>query len=94
MSGSVIAAAMLSALVVSSAVAIVYTTHLSRLAYTEISANQASIDELDVEWTQLQIEEGTFSEFGRIERAASEELRMSIPALDETVLIVRQVPGS
>lgn len=90
----VIFAAMFSALAVSSAVAIVYTTHLSRLAYIEISANQSIIDELQVEWSQLQIEESTFSEFGRIERAASEELRMSIPGLDESVMIVRRVPGS
>ena len=81
--------AVLAALNVSSAVAVIYTKHLSRQSYAEISAYQHQIDALAVQWSQLQIEEGTFSEYGRVERAAREQLGMSLPRVDDTVMIVR-----
>ncbi len=89
MTGLAIVAALLAALNVSTAVAVVYAKHLSRQAYTEISRNQHTIDELDVQWSQLQIEEGTFSEHGRIERTARDRLGMALPGLEGSVMIVR-----
>jgi len=56
----------LAALNVCSAVAVVYAKHLSRQRYAEISQSQQIIDELDVQWSQLQIEESTFSEHGLV----------------------------
>ena len=82
--------ALLAALVTSSAVAVVYSKHLSRVAYSEVSRQQAERDALEVEWSRLQIEASTFSEFGRIERAARDSLGMTFPDLAESVLIVRR----
>ena len=70
-----------------SAIAVIYSTHLSRVSYMEKSANQRFIDDLDMQWSRLQIEEGTFSEHGRIEAAAREELRMHVPGLQDSILI-------
>jgi len=67
-----IALIVLAAINVCSAVAVVYTKHLSRQRYMEISRSQQIIDELDVQWSQLQIEESTFSEHGLVEGVAQE----------------------
>ena len=81
--------AFLAALNFCTAVGVVYIKYLSRQSYTEISRSQQEIDRLDVQWNQLQIEEGTFSGHARIERTAEERLGMSLPNLEETVMIVR-----
>jgi len=86
---SVLIVSVLSALVFCSALAVVFTKHLTRQAYTEISINQQLIDELGVQWSQLQIEESTFSEHGLIEREARERLGMQFPGLEGSVMIVR-----
>jgi len=77
-----------------SAVAVVYSKHLSREAYAGISRYQQQIDGLDVQWSQLQLEESTFSEHGRVERAAQKSLGMSYPGLAGSVMIVRERPES
>ncbi len=81
--------AVLAAVNVCSAVGVIYLKHLSRLRYIEISQHQAVIDELDVEWSRLQIEESTFSEHRLLERIATERLDMSFPDLAETVMVTR-----
>lgn len=77
-----------------SAVAVVYSKHLSRHATTDISRNQFQIDELDVQWSQLQIEEGTFSEHGLVERTARDRLGMVLPGIDDSKMIVRHAENA
>ena len=81
--------AFLAALNFCTAVGVVYLKYLSRQSYTDISQSQQEIDQLDVEWNQLQIEEGTFSGHARVERTAVERLGMALPDLEDTVMIVR-----
>jgi cell division protein FtsL len=78
-----------AALCFCSAMAVAYSTFLSRQSYRLLSETQKTLDALDVQWSQLQIEESTFSEHGRVERTARERLGMSYPELDATVMIVR-----
>ena len=78
-----------AALNVCSAMVVVYMKHLSRLKHIELSEYQSSIGNLDVQWSQLQIEESTFSEHGLIERTAEKKLDMVFPRLSETVMIQR-----
>ncbi len=68
---------------------VVYSKHLSRITYVELSQHQAKIDDLDVEWSRLQIEESTFSRHALVEKVASERLNMVFPKLSETVMIQR-----
>mgnify|MGYP000751465461 CR=1 FL=1 len=89
MSGVAVAAALLGALVTSSAVAVVYTQHLSREAYAEISANRVALDRIDEDWSRLQIEQSTFSGHERVERTARESLDMRLPGPEGTTMIVR-----
>lgn len=86
-----IAALALAGMCCCSAVAVVYTKHLSRAAWADISVSRIAIDDLIVEWSRLQIEEGTFSDHGRVERAATDRLSMQYPGFEQTRLIVREV---
>lgn len=83
-----------AALCFCSALAVIYTKHLSRQAYGELSAHKLALDALDVQWSQLQIEESTFSEYSRIERTASDQLGMKFPGLEGSVMIVRKAQPS
>lgn len=78
-----------AALCFCSALAVAYSNFLSRQSYVQLSESQKTLDALDVQWSQLQIEESTFSEYGRVERAARDRLDMSFPGLDGTEMIVR-----
>lgn len=81
-------AALLAALCCSSALAVVYSTHLSREAYASNSRVRSAIDEIEVQWSRLQIEASTFSGHERIERTARESLGMQLPALADSAMIV------
>ena len=81
--------ALLAAFNFCSAVGVVYFKYLSRQSYADISSSQQEIDRLGVEWNRLQIEEGTFSELGRVERAAHERLGMAVPDMKDSVMIIR-----
>lgn len=78
-----------AALCFCTAIAVAYSKHLSRQAYVELSRNQRTLNALDVQWSQLQIEESTFSEHGLVERTARERLGMVFPGMDGSVMIVR-----
>jgi len=80
---------LLAALCFCSSIAVVYSRHLSIEGYGELSLNQQIIDSLDVQWSQLQIEESTFSEYGLVERTAKDRLDMSFPGLEGSFMIVR-----
>lgn len=89
MNSSVFLLSSLIALVFCSALAVVFSKHLTMQTHTKISENQRMIDELKTQWSQLQIEESTFSGHALIEREASERLDMRRPGLSGSVMIVR-----
>ena len=89
MNGTVFTALILAALCFCSALGVVFMEHLTREAHVEISRHRAIAGELDVQWSQLQIEQSTFSQYGLIERQARERLDMVYPGLEGSVMIVR-----
>lgn len=82
-------ALLLTALCFCSALGVVFASHLTREAHSEISRNHSVMSELNVQYSQLLIEESTFSEYGLIEREASERLNMVFPGLQGSVMIER-----
>ena len=74
---------------VGSAIALVYTTHESRILFIELEQLTTERDELDIEWGQLQIEQSTWATHARIERVALDELALKRPAPSEIYLIER-----
>lgn len=73
--------------VVLSAVAVVYSKHQSRKLFVELQALYQQIDELDIEWGRLQLEQSTWSSHGRIEGIARKKLNMTLPKANEILYI-------
>ncbi|HEY9201953.1 MAG TPA: cell division protein FtsL [Gammaproteobacteria bacterium] len=73
--------------VVLSAVAVVYSKHQSRKSFVELQALYQQIDELDIEWGRLQLEQSTWSSHGRIEEIARKKLNMTLPKANDILYI-------
>ena len=69
---------LLAALVIC-AMAVVASQHKARKLYVELQKDQATAKQLEVEWGQLQLEQGTWSTHARVERIATRELDMRLP---------------
>ena len=73
-----------------SAIALVYTKHESRKLFIELESLTRERDELDIEWGQLQIEQSTWATHARIEKVATDDLRLSRPDSSEIYVIEQQ----
>jgi cell division protein FtsL len=65
--------------VVISALAVVRTKHENRGLVNELDRLRADKERLDMEWSQLQLEEATLSHHARVEKIAREQLGMTEP---------------
>jgi len=74
----------------SASIGVIFTKHLSRQKHIELSQIQSTLDELDIEWSRLQIEESTFSEHGLVETIARQRLDMVLPEGQSVVVISDQ----
>ncbi len=75
--------------VLGSALGVVYVKYENRKLFVELQALQARKDQMDIEWSQLQLEQSTWATHGRIEEVARDRLGMVIAPAD-TVVIVRR----
>jgi len=71
---------LLLAALVLCAMAVVGSQHKARKLYVELQKEQAAAKQLEVEWGQLQLEQGTWATHSRVERIATRELNMRLPA--------------
>lgn len=69
------------------ALSLVSSQHKARKLYVELQKEQAAAKQLDVEWGQLQLEQGTWGTHGRIERIATRELGMRLPAASRVEVV-------
>lgn len=69
--------------VVFSAVGVIYSKHTARQLFSELQSLQQRRDELHAEWTQLLLEQGTWTTNARVERVARERLNMWMPPAAE-----------
>ena len=74
-------------LVMASAISVVYSKHLNRKVFVELQQINKSIDELNIEWGQLQLEEGAWADHGRLEKIARKELKMLLPGINSVVYL-------
>lgn len=77
----------LVSLVMASAISVVYSKHANRKLFVELQQLEKSIDELNVEWGRLQLEEGAWSDHGRVEKIARTKLDMSLPDINSVVYL-------
>lgn len=66
---------------------VIETRHNSRLLFAELQVARGERDALNIEWGQLLLEEGTWSEHRRVEAMARTRLDMSIPGRDRIVVV-------
>jgi cell division protein FtsL len=79
--------AMLIVLVVASALSAVAAQHQARQRFIALEREQARMQQLDVEWGQLQLEQSTWAAHARVEKIARERLAMRPPAPGQTVVV-------
>ena len=79
--------AMLVVLVVASGLSAVSAQHQARQRFIALEREQARMQQLDVEWGQLQLEQSTWATHARVEKIARERLAMRPPAAGQTVVV-------
>jgi len=57
----------------------IYAKYRARELFVELEHLNSTRDELDAEWGRLQLEQSAWSNYGYVERVASERLHMAIP---------------
>jgi cell division protein FtsL len=76
--------------VLASAIGAVYARHEARKLFVELQALERTRDELNIDWGRLRIEQGMLATHARVERLASEKLRMHLPAAGEISVIQKE----
>ena len=72
-------AAIVGLAVLVSSVLVVKSKHENRRLVTQLTDLRAERERLDTEWSQLQLEEATLANHGRVEQIAREKLSMTLP---------------
>jgi cell division protein FtsL len=78
---------LIGGVVIVSSVQIVWVRHQNRLLSTELQTLQQQREILNEEWGQLQLEQGTWAQYSRIETLAHEQLHMRLPVSQDIVII-------
>ncbi len=78
---------LLIALNIASAVGVVVARHKHRQLFVELNRLEKARDELNVEFSRLQLEQATWAESTLIDRTARERLGMVLPKADEIVVV-------
>jgi cell division protein FtsL len=79
----------LAACVVGSGIWIVGVEHHSRQLFIKAESLNRELDELQIEWGQLQIEQSTYGTHSRVEGLARQRLRLTEPS-DNQLVVVRE----
>ena len=72
-----------------SAIAVIEAKHESRKRFVALQDLEMERDRMNVEWGQLQLEQGTWATHSRIESIAYKQLHMVIPEM-ESIVIIKQ----
>ena len=78
---------MLLVLIIVAALSVITSQHKARKLFIELETELATTRKLGEEWTQLQLEQGTWATHNRIEAMASKQLGMRLPDASTTVII-------
>lgn len=74
-------------ILLTSAIAVVYTRHQSRELFSELRGFEKKIDELNIDWGQLQLEYGTWSMGARVDEISRRDLKMFAPDFHDVRII-------
>ena len=79
--------ALLLLVLVACALSLVSSQQRARRLFVELEAAQKHTSDLNTEWEQLLIEQGTWSNHGRIEQIARKRLNMQDPAPGQVMVV-------
>jgi cell division protein FtsL len=79
--------AVLTLLVVASAIACVFVRHDARKLFVDLQRLEAERDQLEIEWGQLRLEQSAHSSHARVEELARERMAMREPVTDEIYVV-------
>ena len=85
--GFLLLATSLFAIVMATAIGLVYSKHKTRVLFVELQQLNKEVVSLNTEWGRLQLEQSAWSDHGRIERIARERLDMRIPEAEQVAFI-------
>jgi cell division protein FtsL len=77
----------LLAVLMASALAVIYCKNYSRSIFIEIERHERALDQYEVEWGQMQLELSTLAEQNRVERIAKERLKLVMPPRESIIYI-------
>ena len=78
---------LLLAFAIACALAVITSQHRARRVFSELEGAQAVAQKLNEEWTQLQLEQGTWATNKRVESVAQRKLGMHQADASSTVVI-------
>jgi cell division protein FtsL len=79
-------------LVIACALGVVTSQHKARKLYVELQKEKDRAQQMDVEWGQLQLEQGMLAMPARVEKLAGRQLQMQIPPPGQ-IRYIRQGAG-
>ncbi|MDF1821603.1 MAG: cell division protein FtsL [Alcanivoracaceae bacterium] len=78
---------LLVVLIVMSALAVSWSVHETRRLTSQAQQLQGEHDRLQTEWGQLLLEHSTWGSYARVEQMARQQLGMTLPKPEQTVLV-------
>lgn len=82
------------ALVIACALGVITSQHQARKKFIALESAQSEAKRLDEEFTQLQLEQGTWSTHKRVEAIAAKSLDMRLPMPASTRLLALPSPSA
>ncbi|MDH3715695.1 MAG: cell division protein FtsL [Gammaproteobacteria bacterium] len=89
MRARVVAMLLLTPVLISTALGVVYTQHVSRSLVVQLQEQKQGRDDLNIEWSRLLLERSTWATHARVERLARERLGMHTPSFAEMEVVRR-----
>jgi len=86
--------AVVAVLILASALWVIEMRHRNRQLFAEFQTQQTARDQLNIEWDQLLLEQGAWSEHRRVENLARTRLGMAAPKADQIVILDRRSGGA
>ena len=88
---SPLSALLLLLLVIVCALSVVTAQHKARKLFAELQKEKDRAQQMEVEWGQLQLEQGTWAMAARVEKIASQKLQMHLPKAERLLFVNRNV---
>jgi cell division protein FtsL len=76
-----------SAVLLLSALAVIYSKYYSRLMFIEIQKQERALDQYEVEWGQMELELTMLAEQNRLEIVAQKELKLMMPLREKIIYL-------